>query len=300
MSSGDLAFMNSGPLDTPPDGFPFTAESALRQLTEPAVLFEVPAMAIRAVALDPIAAAVTEHSDFLIHPWGRLLGTSGSGLTLTMEDLPAALTKAKAIFELHKTIKGEYKGVKYDANDGQLQVFVLDSIQHGIEEARRRFNGEPYDTEERTRVWDGMYSFGTFFGIPKGLIPRTTADLDEYRREMFDGGHLVQTEVSRDLLQKIFEYHNRKVPLPVARVGQAITKMSIEPEILAAAGVEITAFDRRVSNSFDRFMQHTYAHLSHEGRAEAIPRALDANRRRLHAQAAVRHWLGREAANTAA
>lgn len=279
MADYESLAMNTGPLEQPPEGFPFTADSALRRWTEPAAFFLVPNVATRAIMYDPIAAGVTEHSNFLIHPWGRYLDTSHSAFVLTLEDWESALARGKFIFnKLHRHIHGVYHGVAYDANDPKLQMWVLDSGFHGIEEASRRW-GQPLDDDQRSAIWQDTYNFGLFFGLPSRSMPKTLQELEEYRYGMLTGPELLRTDVSRDLVSKIFTYSSWKAPLPIARFGQAITKMSLDEELQQRLGevtdVGVTPFDIRASALFDWTMQHTYSRLPMEQRAKVIPIALE-------------------------
>lgn len=157
-------------------------------------------------------------------------------------------------------------------------MWVLDSAFHGIEEASWRW-GQQLNEEQRSAVWQDVFNFGLFFGLPSRFMPKTLEELEEYRHDMLTGTALLSTEASQELVRRIFTYHSWKVPLPIARFGQAITKMSLDPELQQLLGertsVGVTNYDRRASALFDWTMQHSYTLLPEEQRAQVIPIALE-------------------------
>lgn len=256
--------VNTGPAEALPPELPFTPESPIYPfaIQNPAAAMLIPAIATEAVMLDPIAAAVRAHSNFLQVPYSRIYHTGASALSLTLGDNIEALAKARDLWNMHAGIQGEYGGVSYSANDGPAQAWVLMSLDHAVSEANRRWGKRPMTYKERDAVWrHDIRPFGLFFGTPDDALPKTLGDVFDYRHELVYGEKLLQTHVSRDLVQEIFSFHSWKAPLPYARFAQAITKASIDPIMLEQASVTFTDRERRLSAGFDRFMQRTYARL---------------------------------------
>lgn len=272
---------NTGPAHELPPGFPFEADSAIRRFAEPAGFFLLPSIATQTVMHDKVAAGVDEHSAFLQHPWGRLIHVADAALTLVFSDAEAAQEKAEQLWTYHHTVQGVRGELSYSANDAELQTWVLGCVFRGIEEANRRW-AKPLQPADRRNLWQDTRTFGLLFGIPERVMPRDIDAIDEYWHDMLESNQLVQTAISCDLVHRIFSYHSWKAPLPLARFGQAVSKASIEPALLARAGVEMTRNERRISHAADWLMQHSYSRIPKARREQVIPMYLN-TRRKMHA-----------------
>ena len=82
-------------------------------------------------------------------------------------------------------------------------------------------------------------------GMPAGWLPRDSAQLDTYMREMLAGGSLVVTDTSRALARALLYPPQWYVAWPAFRAMQLLTIGSLPPSIRQAYGFEWRARDAR-------------------------------------------------------
>jgi uncharacterized protein (DUF2236 family) len=82
-------------------------------------------------------------------------------------------------------------------------------------------------------------------GIPSGRLPRTSAELDAYMRDMLESGKLVVTDGSRTLARAILYPRKWQLMWPLFRAMQLITIGSLPPAIRDAYGFEWRPRDAR-------------------------------------------------------
>ena len=82
-------------------------------------------------------------------------------------------------------------------------------------------------------------------GMPAGWLPRDSAQLDTYMREMLAGGSIVVTDISRALARALLYPPQWYVAWPAFRALQLLTIGTLPPSIRAAYGFEWRARDVR-------------------------------------------------------
>lgn len=82
-------------------------------------------------------------------------------------------------------------------------------------------------------------------GMPAGWLPRDTAQLDAYMREMLASGAIAVTGTSRALARALLYPPRWQVAWPVFRALQVLTIGSLPPTIREAYGFEWRARDAR-------------------------------------------------------
>ena len=82
-------------------------------------------------------------------------------------------------------------------------------------------------------------------GMPDGWLPRESAHLDAYLREMLAGGTLVVTDTSRALARALLYPPRWWVAWPAFRAMQLFTIGSLPPSIREAYGFEWRPRDER-------------------------------------------------------
>jgi uncharacterized protein (DUF2236 family) len=82
-------------------------------------------------------------------------------------------------------------------------------------------------------------------GMPAGWVPRDSAQLDTYMREMEAGGTIVVTDTSRALARTVLYPPQWYAAWPAFRAMQLLTIGSLPPSIRRAYGFEWRARDVR-------------------------------------------------------
>jgi uncharacterized protein (DUF2236 family) len=278
MSSGHPEHLNIGPVVPMPDGFPFTADSPLRKYAEPAGVFLVPYIAGMTILKDEVAAGVQQHSEFTTRPVARLIGTSQSALTLVFGNEEEAVGEATRIYQFHRdVVHGSVNGVKYEANDADLQAWVLACVTKGIEKVNERWTRR--GAIDREGLWQDVRTFGTFFGIQPNLMPADIDELDAYWKEQVLGHSILQSGISRQMAHTTFRFTGGHVPKPLVRVGQAIWITSLDEKLQERANLVPNYTDKRIAHAVDAMMHHTYARIPDRRREDVIPMYMSAARR---------------------
>jgi len=82
-------------------------------------------------------------------------------------------------------------------------------------------------------------------GMPAGWLPRDSAQLAIYMREMLAGGRIVVTDTSRTLARAVLYPPRWHVAWPAFRAMQLVTIGSLPPSIRRAYGFDWRARDVR-------------------------------------------------------
>jgi uncharacterized protein (DUF2236 family) len=276
MSDGHPEHLNYGPV-VPVTGFPFTAESPLRRYAEPAGILLLPAIAGYTIMDDKVAAGVQQHSEFMTKPITRLIHTANSALTLVFGNEDEAYQEAARLHSFHQTVvRGREGDIIYEANDTDLQTWVLACVTKGIEEVNWRWTNRAVDREG---LWQDVRTFGTFFGVQPDLLPADVSALDAYWKQRVADPMLLRTMVSRQMAHDTFRFKGGHVPKPLLRIGHAVWVTSLDETLQERAKLEPTTTDKRIAHVVDTMMKQTYARIPEASREKVIPRYLAAARR---------------------
>ena len=132
----------------------------------------------------------------------------------------------------HARVQGRIKeaigpfpaGTPYRADDPQLLMWVLFTLVDSGLEVYQRYVGRLWE-DERAEYWRDYKLIGELFGLKRAEMPDTLHDLDDYRREMYDSGHLVVTDWARTRARRIvFE---PPVPLVARPIVEALNFTTI-------------------------------------------------------------------------
>ncbi len=96
----------------------------------------------------------------------------------------------------------------------------------------------PLTLRERDRYCSEAAIMEPLLGMPAGWLPRDSAQLDTYMREMLAGGSLVVTDTSRALARALLYPPQWHVAWPAFRAMQLLTIGSLPPSIREAYGFE--------------------------------------------------------------
>jgi uncharacterized protein (DUF2236 family) len=162
-------------------------------------------------AAHPLAVSgLLAHSTAIEEPYERLartaevLGTSGFG---EREEADRVCSRVRA---MHRRVAGTLRepvgpypaGTPYRADDPELLLWVLFTLVDSGLVVYRTYVGS-LARDDEARYWDDYKRVGRLFGLRVRDMPRTIADLDDYRREMLDGDHLHVTDWARERARSI-------------------------------------------------------------------------------------------------
>ena len=197
-----------------------------------------------------VAAGVHNHSSFrgsLLSSFRRLHSTVGAMLALTFGDTEQMITAAAGINTIHDRVRGrvrEATGEAYSAHDPVLQRWVHATLLESIPLTYELLVG-PMTVAERDRYYSESAIMEPLLGMPDGWLPRDSAQLDAYMRDMLAGGSLVVTDTSRALARSLLYPRHWQLAWPAMRAMQLLTIGSLPESIREAYGFECGARDAR-------------------------------------------------------
>ncbi len=197
-----------------------------------------------------VAAGVHHHSAFrgsLRSSLRRLHSTVGAMLSLTFGDTEQMIATAAGINAIHDHVRGHVDGragEAYSAHDPELQRWVHATLIESIPLTYDLLVG-PLTVRERDRYCSEATIMEPLLGMPAGWLPRQTAQLDTYMREMLAGGRLVVTDTSRALARAVLYPPHWQVAWPAFRALQVITIGLLPASIRQAYGFEWRPRDAR-------------------------------------------------------
>ena len=202
-----------------------------------------------------IAAAVADHSSFrgsLLRSLERLASTVGAMLSLTFGTDEEAIATAAGINSIHDRVSGRVgeprkaagAGERYSAQDPELLRWVHATLLESIPLTYERLVG-PLTTEERDRYCAEAAIMEPLLDIPERLLPRDSAQLDAYMREMLQGRRIAVGATSRALARAILFPPGWRLLWPAFRPVQLITVGLLPAPIREAYGFTWTARDAR-------------------------------------------------------
>jgi uncharacterized protein (DUF2236 family) len=195
-----------------------------------------------------LAAAVHDHSSFrgsLFSSLRRLQSTVAAMLSLTFGDTEEMITAAAAINAIHDRVHGrEGTGEAYSAHGPDLQRWVHATLLDSIPLTYELLVG-PLTLRERDRYCTEAAIMEPLLGMPAGSLPRHSAQLDTYVREMLAGRSLVVTDTSRALARAVLYPPQWYVAWPAFRATPLLTIGLLPPSIRRAYGFEWRARDAR-------------------------------------------------------
>jgi uncharacterized protein (DUF2236 family) len=217
-----------------------------------------------------VAAAVHRHSSFrgsLRSSFRRLHSTVGAMLALTFGDTEQMITAAAGINTIHDRVRGRVPpprelqpsprlrpttrrasgdgaGEAYSAHDPDLQRWVHATLLESIPLTYELLVG-PLTLRERDGYCSEAAIMEPLLGMPAGWLPRDSAQLDTYMREMLASGSIVVTDTSRVLAQALLYPPGWRLAWPVFRAMQLVAIGSLPPSIRQAYGFEWRAREVR-------------------------------------------------------
>ena len=198
-----------------------------------------------------VAAGVRDHSSYrgsILSSFRRLRSTVGAMLSLTFGDMEQMVTAAAGINAIHDRVRGlvalppklqqaSSDGGEYSAHDPDLQRWVHATLLESIPLTYELLVG-PLTLRERDRYCSEAAIMEPLLGLPARWLPRDSAQLDAYMREMLAHGSIVVTDTSRKLARSVLYPARWQVAWPAFRAIQLLTIGSLPPSIRDAYGFE--------------------------------------------------------------
>ena len=225
-----------------------------------------------------VAAGVYHHSSFrgsLLSSVRRLQSTVGAMLSLTFGDTEQMIAAAAGINVIHDRVRGE----AYSAHDPDLQRWVHATLLESISLTHELLVG-PLTFGERDQYCLEAAIMEPLLGMPAGWLPRDSAQLDTYMREMLAGGSIVVTDTSRALARAVLYPPRWWVAWPVFRAMQLVTIGSLPPSIRQAYGFEWRAADARAFARWTALLRTSLRLLPPLAREWPMARRRDRQRQR--------------------
>jgi len=184
------------------------------------------------VAHPAVAAGVHDHSAFagsLRTTIQRVRSTVHAMLCITFEDVDRMIDVAAAINAIHDRVRGH----GYSAHDPNLLCWVHATLLDSTLNSYEMLVG-PLTAEQRDRYCAEASIMEPLLGIPHGLLPRTSAELATYMRDMLTGGDITVTDTSRALAKAVLTPRRWYIAWPAFRPLQLMTIGAL-PEVIRQA-----------------------------------------------------------------
>ena len=198
-----------------------------------------------------VAAGVHGHSSFrgsLRSSFRRMQSTVDAMLALTFGDTEHMIAAAAGINAIHDRVRGRVgpgaAARAYSAHDPGLQRWVHATLLDSIPLTYELLVG-PLTLGERNRYCSEAAIMEPLLGMLPGWLPRESAELDAYMREMLAGGSIAVTDTSRALARAVLYPPHWRLAWPAFRPVQLLSIGSLPPSIRRAYGFEWRARDER-------------------------------------------------------
>jgi uncharacterized protein (DUF2236 family) len=189
----------------------FTDASMLRRVNRERTLALAGPRALLMQAAHPLAVAgLLAHSTALDEPYDRLARTAEVLTTIGFGSRRDADRVTAHVRAAHRRVQGRLPravgpypaGTPYRADDPALLMWVLFTLVDSATLVYRKYVGD-LSRDDEAALWDDYRVVGRLFGLADDEMPATLAELDEYRREMLEGGHLFVSDWARERARAI-------------------------------------------------------------------------------------------------
>ena len=183
----------------------FDDSSMLRRVHRERALALSGPRALLMQAAHPLAVSgLLAHSTSVEDPYERLARTAQVMGTIGFGERAEANRVTRTVRAMHKRVSGTLRsqvgpypaGTRYHADDPELLMWVLFTLVDSGLVVYRTYVGS-LSREEEADYWKDYRVVGRLSGLRAGDMPRTIADLDDYRRSMLEGDRLFVTDWAR-------------------------------------------------------------------------------------------------------
>ena len=189
----------------------FDDSSMLRRVNRERALALSGPRALLMQAAHPLAVSgLLAHSTAVDEPYDRLARTAEVMSTIGFGEREDADRVTRGVRAMHRRVSGQLRepvgiypaGTPYRADDPELLLWVLFTLVDSSIVVYRAYVGS-LSREEESALWNDYKVIGRLFGLRVRDLPRTLADLDDYRRSMLEGDVLHVTDWARERARAI-------------------------------------------------------------------------------------------------
>ena len=189
----------------------FDDSSMLRRVNRERALALSGPRALLMQAAHPLAVSgLLAHSTAVDEPYDRLARTAEVMSTIGFGEREDADRVTRGVRTMHRRVSGQLRepvgiypaGTPYRADDPELLLWVLFTLVDSSVVVYRAYVGS-LSREEESALWNDYKVIGRLFGLRARDLPRTLADLDDYRRSMLEGDVLHVTDWARERARAI-------------------------------------------------------------------------------------------------
>jgi uncharacterized protein (DUF2236 family) len=189
----------------------FDDSSMLRRVHRERALALAGPRALLMQAAHPLAVSgLLAHSSAADDPYERLARTANVMGTIGFGERTDADRVTRTVRAMHRRVSGKLRepvgpypaGTAYRADDPELLLWVLFTLVDSGLVVYRTYVGS-LSREEEAAYWEDYRVVGRLFGLRLREMPRTLADLDDYRRSMLEGDRLYVTDWARERARAI-------------------------------------------------------------------------------------------------
>ena len=189
----------------------FDDSSMLRRIHRERALALSGPRALLMQAAHPLAVSgLLAHSTSVDDPYDRLARTAQVMGTIGFGERADANRVTRGVRAMHRRVSGTLReevgpypaGTPYRADDPDLLMWVLFTLVDSGLVVYRTYVGS-LSREEQADYWKDYRVVGRLFGLRAADMPRTLADLDDYRRSMLEGDRLFVTDWARERARAI-------------------------------------------------------------------------------------------------
>ncbi|HEX2415262.1 MAG TPA: oxygenase MpaB family protein [Thermoleophilaceae bacterium] len=189
----------------------FDDSSMLRRVNRERALVLSGPRALLMQAAHPLAVSgLLAHSTAMDEPYERLARTAEVMSTIGWGEREDADRVTRQVRAMHRRVSGKLRepvgiypaGMPYRADDPELLLWVLFTLVDSSLVVYKMYVGSLSRSEEAA-LWDDYRIIGRLFGLRVRDMPRTLADLDDYRRSMLEGDTLHVTDWARERARAI-------------------------------------------------------------------------------------------------
>jgi uncharacterized protein (DUF2236 family) len=189
----------------------FDDSSMLRRVHRERALALAGPRALLMQAAHPLAVSgLLAHSTSVDDPYERLARTAEVMGTIGFGERVDADRVTRKVRAMHRRVSGRLRepvgscpaGTSYRADDPELLMWVLFTLVDSGLMVYRIYVGS-LSREDEAAYWEDYRVVGRLFGLRLRDMPRTLADLDDYRRSMLEGDRLCVTDWARERARAI-------------------------------------------------------------------------------------------------
>ena len=191
-----------------------------------------------------VAAGVADHSSFRAHPRERVRrfrSTLRAMLALTFGGPDEVARAAAGINAIHDRVHGRLAqpagrfggGTEYSAHDPELLRWVHATMLDLMLRTFEQYVGRLTAGEKDSYCMEAS-GVEPLLGIPRGFLPASTAELQEYMQTMLASDQIVVTPTARKLAREVLSPPMLAFARPLLWVAQLATVGLLPPAIRAA------------------------------------------------------------------